>query len=37
MNLGLKETTHDTDRNLTIVKATGKMMAADFHNWTAND
>lgn len=34
--MGLIETTYDADRDLTIVKATGKMTAVDFHNWTTN-
>ena len=33
--MGTIETTYDLTRDLTVVKATGKMEAADFRAWTA--
>ena len=32
--MGKIETTYDDARNLSIVKATGKMTAMDFYKWT---
>lgn len=35
LSMGTIETTYDLTRDLTVVKATGKMEAADFRVWTA--
>jgi hypothetical protein len=32
--VGIIETQYDLEKDLTVVKATGKMIADDFHNWT---
>jgi pyruvate formate-lyase activating enzyme-like uncharacterized protein len=34
--MGTIETKYDLTKDLTIIKATGKMKADDFHEWTAN-
>lgn len=34
--MGTLETTYDLERDLTIVTATGKLTANDFHQWTAS-
>lgn len=33
--MGSIETTYDLPKNLTLIKATGKMRPKDFHEWTA--